>query len=90
MIKKIITNFKRVRKIQFMKKAEEGSKKIDFFKKIDFNAIFEKQKNSFLQFINKNDDSDVNLATIIENVIKEKFQLRGGYGDLIANEETYE
>ena len=90
MIKKIITNFKRVPKIQFMKKAEEGSKKTDFFKKIDFNAIFEKQKNSFLQFINKNDDSDVNLATIIENVIKEKFQLRGGYGDLIANEEKYE
>ena len=90
MIKKIITNFKRVPKIQFMKKSEEGSKKNDFFKKIDFNAIFEKQKNSFLQFINKNDDSDVNLATIIENVIKEKFQLRGGYGDLIANEEKYE
>jgi general secretion pathway protein E len=90
MIKKIIANFKKVPKIQFIKKVDTANKKIDFLKKIDFNAIFEKQKSSFLQFINKNDDSDINLATIIEDVIKEKFQLRGGYGDLIANEEKYE
>jgi general secretion pathway protein E len=81
MIKKIIANFRKV---------DTPKKKIDFFKKINFNDIFEKQKSSFLQFINKNDDSDTHLATIIEDVIKEKFQLRGGYGDLIANEEKYE
>ncbi|WP_368028875.1 GspE/PulE family protein [Arcobacter sp. s6] len=89
MIKKIIANFKRVPKAQFIKKVETKNK-TNFLKKIDFNSILEKQKNSFLQFINKNDDSDTHLSTIIEDVIKEKFQLRGGYGDLIANEEKYE
>ena len=90
MIKKIISSFKQVPKIKFAKKIDTESKKSDFFKKIDFNSIVEKQKNSFLHFINKNDDTDTHLSNIIEDVIKDKFQLRGGYGDLIANEEKYE
>jgi type II secretory ATPase GspE/PulE/Tfp pilus assembly ATPase PilB-like protein len=77
MIKETLINFKRIPKVNFLKK-------------INFNTLFEKQKNSLKAFFTKNDDSDTYLSTVIEDVIKNKFQVKGGYGDLIANEEKYE
>ena len=65
-------------------------------KKIDFKQIFENQKKSFLSslslpsFLKKSDDSDIDFATIIEEAIKQKYNLKGGYGDFFANEEKYE
>ena len=87
MIKKILTTLQNVPKFSFLKK-EQRSKKAEV-KKIDYMAIFEKQKHKFLEFIGKSEDVDTQLAIIIEDVIKDKFQLKGGYGDLIANEEKY-
>lgn len=53
------------------------------------NNYFSKQK-VFMDFIGRTNESDAHLSIIIEDMIKEKFQLKGGYGDLIANEEKYE
>ena len=90
MIKKILTTFKNVPKFSFLGKGKKDNKKKRIvLKKIDYMAIFEKQKNKFLEFIGKSEDVDTQLAILIEDVIKDKFQLKGGYGDLIANEEKY-
>jgi general secretion pathway protein E len=86
MIKKIIANFKRIPKMNLIIKDEKKSNN----KKIDFKEFFEKQKKTLLTFITKKEDSDSTLGNIIEDVIKNKYQLKGGYGDLIANEEKYE
>jgi general secretion pathway protein E len=86
MIKKIIANFKRIPKMNLIIKDEKKSNN----KKIDFKEFFEKQKKTLLTFITKKEDSDSTLGNIIEDVIKNKYQLKGGFGDLIANEEKYE
>lgn len=91
MIKKIITKFSNIPKFSFLKKEKKdnGLKK-DIFKKVDYKAIIEKQKKRFLEFIGRSDDVDTQLAFLIEEVIKDKFQLKGGYGDLISHEDKYE
>jgi type II secretory ATPase GspE/PulE/Tfp pilus assembly ATPase PilB-like protein len=90
MIKKIIANFKRAPKNSFLKELNAPNEKLNFLKKFDIKTYIEKQKKAFLSFIKKEDDSDSHLAMVIENVIINKFQLKGGYGDLISNEEKYE
>ena len=91
MIKKIVSTLKNVPKISFLNKDKKERKLIikDVSKNIDIKKIIEKQKHSFYQFIGKEEDSDTHLSYIIEEVIKDKFQLKGGYGDLIANEAKY-
>ena len=37
------------------------------------------QKNSLKKYINKNKDSDTHLATVIEEVIKDKFKVARDY-----------
>ncbi|MDD2894995.1 MAG: ATPase, T2SS/T4P/T4SS family [Aliarcobacter sp.] len=90
MIKKLLTTFQNVPKFSFLKKRkkENQTKRVES-KKIDYMAIFEKLKHKFFEFIGKNEDVDTQLAILIEDVIKDKYQLKGGYGDLIANEEKY-
>ena len=90
MIKKILTTLQTVPKFSFFKKEknEQKIKKVEV-KKIDYMAIFEKLKHKFLDFMGKSEDVDTQLAILIEDMIKDKFQLKGGYGDLIANEEKY-
>lgn len=91
MIKKILATFKNVPKFSFLKNENNHkSKKNLISKNIDYKAIFEKQKNKLLEFLGKSEDIDTQLGILIEDVIKEKFQLKGGYGDLMANEEKYE
>ncbi|MDD3007457.1 MAG: ATPase, T2SS/T4P/T4SS family [Arcobacter sp.] len=91
MIKKIVTTLRNTPKFPFLKRSKKKislkkEKKSDF----DFKDFFEKQKKSIYDFIGKSDDSDTHLSNVIEDMIKEKFHLKGGYGDLIANEEKYE
>ncbi|MCB9096531.1 MAG: Flp pilus assembly complex ATPase component TadA [Arcobacter sp.] len=88
MIKKIVSTLKNVPKISFLNKDKKLHKK-EKSEKIDFKKIIEKQKHSFLEFIGKTEDTDTHLSHIIEDMIKDKFQLKGGYGDLIANEAKY-
>ena len=91
MIKKIFNKFNNIPKFSFLKKEKKdnGLKK-EVLKKVDYKAIFEKQKHKFLEFFGKSDDVDTQLAILIEDVIKDKFQLKGGYGDLISHEDKYE
>jgi type II secretory ATPase GspE/PulE/Tfp pilus assembly ATPase PilB-like protein len=91
MINKIITKFNNIPQFSFLKKEKKdtGLKK-KIFKKVDYRAIIEKQKKRFLEFIGRSDDVDTQLAFLIEEVIKDKFQLKGGYGDLISHEDKYE
>lgn len=90
MIKKIIGSFKRVPKNHLQKEEKEQNKKLDFLKNFNITLFLQNLKKSFLQFMKKNDDTDSDLATVIEDVIINKFHLKGGYGDLISNEEKYE
>lgn len=91
MIKKIVTTLRNTPKFPFLKRDKKKislkkEKKSDF----DFKDFFEKQKKSIYDLIGKSDDPDTHLSNVIEDMIKEKFHLKGGYGDLIANEEKYE
>ncbi len=91
MIKKILTKFNNIPSFSFLKKDKKsGVGKKSLEKKIDFKTIIEKQKNKVLEFFGKNEDVDTQLAILIEEVIKDKFQLKGGYGDLISHEDKYE
>ncbi|MDY3201718.1 MAG: hypothetical protein RBQ84_12240, partial [Arcobacter sp.] len=91
MIKKIVTTLKNVPNFSFMKKdKKKKANKKDFLNEINFKSFFEKQKKSIYDFIGKSDDPDTHLSNVIEDMIKDKFHLKGGYGDLIANEEKYE
>lgn len=91
MIKKILTKFNNIPSFSFLKKDKKSSVgKKSLEKKIDFKTIIEKQKNKVLEFFGKNEDVDTQLAILIEEVIKDKFQLKGGYGDLISHEDKYE
>ena len=88
MIKKIVSILTNVPKISFLNKDKKLHKK-EQSEKIDLKKIIEKQKQSFFEFIGKTEDSDTHLSHVIEEMIKNKFQLKGGYGDLIANESKY-
>lgn len=91
MIKKIVTTLKNTPKFPFIKsEKKKNSHKKEKKKEFDFKDFFEKQKKSIYDFIGKSDDSETHLSNVIEDMIKEKFHLKGGYGDLIANEEKYE
>ena len=91
MIKKILTKFNDISNFSFFKKDEKNRiEKKSLEKKIDIKAIIEKQKNKVLDFFGKSEDVDTQLAILIEEVIKDKFQLKGGYGDLISHEDKYE
>ena len=86
MIKKIKTTLKNVPKFSFLKNKDK--KTIDI-NKFDFNKLLEKQKKSINNFLGKSDNNDAHLSNVIEDMIKQKFQLKGGYEDLIADEAKY-
>jgi general secretion pathway protein E len=93
MLKNFINKYNKKPSFNFFKKKNvdtSTTEKKDLFQKIDFKELYENQKNSFLNFINKKEDADTELAIVIEDVIKNKFNLVGGFGDLIANENKYE
>jgi len=93
MLKNFINKYSKKPSFNFFRKKNvdtSTTEKKDLFQKIDFKELYENQKNSFLNFINKKEDADTELAIVIEDVIKNKFNLVGGFGDLIANENKYE
>ena len=89
MIKKIVSTLTNVPKMSFLNRDKKTHNNKDIPKKFDFNKLIEKQKHSFFEFIGKTEDTDTHLSHVIEEMIKDKFQLKGGYGDLIANESKY-
>ncbi len=82
MIKKLIKRYKSRNLSLFNKKSKKN-------KKINIKEFFEEKKTALTQYINKEEEKDTVLSTLIEDVIKEKFNFSGGYSDLIANESKY-
>ena len=89
MLKKIFKNKTTLKLLRKRKEKENNNKPFSFDTK-SLKETYEKQKDLLLQYVNKTEDTDADLGVLIEDVIKEKFNLTGGYGDLIANEEKYE
>ena len=58
-------------------------------KKFNIKDFYETQKDSFTKVFKKNEEKDEILGNMIEDVIKNKFELSGGYGDLMGNEVKY-
>ena len=85
MIKKIISNFKKPNLKLFSKSLKKKSSP-----KFDYKGFFEKQKKAFNEFIGIEQDTGNHLSNMIEEMIKTKYNLKGGFGDLIANEGKYE
>lgn len=75
-----------------LKNKKEREKKKNFlqFDSTKIKSILEKNVNFFKDYFAKNESVDTELGVLIEDVIKDKFHLSGGYGDLIANEDKYE
>ena len=61
-----------------------------FFKDFDYKTYFDKYKNKFYEIMGNESDSSNHLATMIENMIQTRYNLKGGFSDLIANEAKYE
>ena len=58
-------------------------------KKLDLKEFYNEKKALLTSYIKKDEEKDAILGTLIEDVIKDRFNLSGGYGDLIANEAKY-
>ncbi len=56
--------------------------------KIDFKSLVERQKQNILQLVKK-EEVGKEFNVLVEDIIKERFKLPGGYSDLISNEEKY-
>ncbi|WP_419764064.1 MAG: GspE/PulE family protein [Arcobacter sp.] len=57
----------------------------DFYK-----SFITKQVDTVKNIGKREDEKDINFADLIEDGIKNKLKLKGGYGDLIADEKSYE
>ena len=73
-----------------IKKNKKKKESKNIFDSKNLKRIFEEQKKSFIKLINNKEDADTDLSILIEDMIKDKYKLTGGFGDLIANEEKYE
>ncbi|QOG11229.1 GspE/PulE family protein [Arcobacter sp. FWKO B] len=62
---------------------------INKLKNINFKDMAEQQKKQIIKLFSKDENSDISLSFLIEEAIKEKYNLKGGYGDLLSNEEQY-
>ncbi|OCL82242.1 Type II secretion system protein E [Arcobacter porcinus] len=81
-----------LRKYNIKKTKFSSLKKIFDFKKFkEFNLenFIKSNKEKVENLLNKDENSQVNLQSIIENMIKDKYNLKGGFSDLIVNEEKY-
>ena len=79
MLKKLLNKYKANKLLNLTKKKE----------KINLKEVFKEKKALVTNFLNKKEEKDAILSTLIEDVIKDRFNLSGGYGDLIANESKY-
>ena len=79
MLKKLLKNYRSKNLLNLTKKKE----------KVNLKEVFKEKKALVTNFLNKEEEKDAILGTLIEDVIKDRFNLSGGYGDLIANESKY-
>ena len=79
MLKTLLNKYKLNKLLNSKKKKE----------KINLKEVFKEKKALVTNFLNKKEEKDAILSTLIEDVIKDRFNLSGGYGDLIANESKY-
>ncbi|MDY0327627.1 MAG: ATPase, T2SS/T4P/T4SS family [Arcobacteraceae bacterium] len=70
-----------------MKKIFNNSKLL--LQKEFYASILDKQIKLINDIFKKQEEIDSDFIVMMEDGIKSKFNLKGGYGDLIANEESY-
>ncbi|MCK9337129.1 MAG: hypothetical protein M0P43_04765 [Arcobacteraceae bacterium] len=70
-----------------MKKIFNNSKLL--LQKEFYSSIVDKQIKLINDIFKKQEEIDSDFIVMMEDGIKSKFNLKGGYGDLIANEESY-
>lgn len=76
---------KNKKKFQFNKKSIEA-----LIKDFDYKEIVNKYKNKLNELLGKESDNTNHLSIMIENMIQTRYNLKGGFSDLIANESKYE
>ena len=76
---------KNKKKFEFNKKSFQN-----MFKDFDYKTYFDKYKNKFYEIMGNESDNSNHLSTMIENMIQTRYNLKGGFSDLIANEAKYE
>jgi type II secretory ATPase GspE/PulE/Tfp pilus assembly ATPase PilB-like protein len=90
MLGKLFNKKTSLKVLKGIKKSNKKKESKNIFDSKNLKRIFEEQKKSFIKLINNKEDADTDLAILIEDMIKNKYKLSGGFGDLIANEEKYE
>ncbi|GGD30211.1 hypothetical protein GCM10012288_00300 [Malaciobacter pacificus] len=90
MLGKLFNKKTSLKVLKGIKKSNKKKESKNIFDSKNLKRIFEEQKKSFIKLINNKEDADTDLAILIEDMIKDKYKLSGGFGDLIANEEKYE
>ena len=61
-----------------------------FFKEFDYKVYVDRYKKKIDKLFGKEQESSNELIYLIEEMIQVKYNLKGGFSDLIANEEKYE
>lgn len=61
-----------------------------FFKEFDYKVYVDRYKKKIDKLFGKEQESSNELTNLIEEMIQIKYNLKGGFSDLIANEEKYE
>lgn len=59
-------------------------------KELNIQKYLQKYQNNISDILKKKSSFDTDIESLVENVIKDKYQLVGGFTDLITNEELYE
>jgi type II secretory ATPase GspE/PulE/Tfp pilus assembly ATPase PilB-like protein len=90
MLGKLFNKKTSLKVLKGIKKSNKKKESKNIFDSKNLKRIFEEQKKSFIKLINNKEDADTDLAILIEDMIKDKYKLSGGFGDLIANEDKYE
>jgi type II secretory ATPase GspE/PulE/Tfp pilus assembly ATPase PilB-like protein len=90
MLGKLFNKKTSLKVLKGIKKSNKKKESKNIFDSKNLKRIYEEQKKSFIKLINNKEDADTDLAILIEDMIKDKYKLSGGFGDLIANEDKYE
>jgi len=94
MLKKFIKKYNKKLSLDFLKPKKKVKKSYlpedNPEKKFNIKKIIEVQKEKVNKLIKKNEVEEIDLPVAIENMIKERYKLVGGYSDLIADESKYE
>lgn len=94
MLKKLLKKYNKKLSFDLLKTKKKVKKSLldndNKKSKFAIKQIIDTQKEKINTFIKKKDKSEIDLPSAIETMIKTKYNLIGGYSDLIADESKYE